>query len=162
MRFISDEKTGYKTLQLEQKPETRRYYTGLAQDTRSPMPMPLKHDNDNPVRKPRRNQRLIVAICITAVATAFGGMAVVGQEMLRIDPRRPTRMIARDLGIAHKDFIYCFNEVKQTQTPLQSADAKHEDTSGLLACLRTMKASITDERLGTLITKYHPGGRSEQ
>ncbi len=123
------------------------------------MAMPLKHDNDNPVKK-TSHRRLVTAIVLTAVATAFSGMAVVGQEMLRNDPARPSRLMARDLHITQQQFVSCFNHTNPAPAGSPSTDRKPEDKTALLSCLQVANAAITHDRLDWVMDRYWPGGHA--
>ncbi|RTR15696.1 hypothetical protein EJ903_22690 [Azospirillum griseum] len=83
--------------------------------------------------------------------------------LLKNDPKRPTALVARDLGVSQEQFIACFANVNPSpQGTRPTSERVHANKAVLLSCLQRANPTITNDGLDTVMDRYRPGGREAQ
>jgi len=89
--------------------------------------------------------------------------AIAQPDMLPNDPRRPTEVINRDLGIRQEQFVACFQNVHPAnQCERPTNDRVHSNKAVLLGCLQKTDVGIANEMLGEVMDRYRSGGHETQ
>lgn len=94
----------------------------------------------------------------------LAGSVLADPPVMKNDPHRPVKEIARDLGVTPDQFVACFNNVNPTpggERP-ESAARVHANKSVLLPCLQAANPAITNDMLDTVMDRYRPGGKAAQ
>lgn len=98
---------------------------------------------------------LIATMCAILVTA---GVVSANAAQLRNDPNRPTDKISADLGVTEDQFITCFWNVNPEQNGRPSGAKQRENKAILLPCLQEANASITNDKLDSVMDKYRPEG----
>lgn len=99
----------------------------------------------------------LLSILTISVITATSAQAA---NMKRNDPNRPVGAIAADLGITADQFVACFNDVNPAAKGTKASGAReHANKDILLPCLQKANASITNDKLDSVMDKHRPKGR---
>ncbi len=72
--------------------------------------------------------------------------------------KRPTNLVAADLGVPEQVFIACFSGVSPEANHDPSVAQQHANKAILLPCLQAKNPSITNEKLDSVMDKYRPEG----
>lgn len=98
----------------------------------------------------------LLSVITVGVIAATSAQAAMKQN----DPNRPVAAIAADLGITTNQFVTCFNNVNPAAKGTKASGAReHANKDILLPCLQKANASITNDRLDSVMDKYRPEGR---
>jgi hypothetical protein len=89
---------------------------------------------------------------------AISATAAPAQSVLRVDPNRPTDLIAADLGIPEAVFVECFRNVNPDPDHDPSGATQRANKAILLPCLQKANPEITNDRLDTVMDHYRPEG----
>ncbi|MEM8539373.1 MAG: hypothetical protein AAGF25_00325 [Pseudomonadota bacterium] len=98
---------------------------------------------------------LIAIMCTILITT---GVLSAHAAKLRNDPNRPTDKISADLGVTEEQFIACFWNVNPEENGRPSGAKQRENKAILLPCLQEANASITNDKLDSVMDKYRPEG----
>jgi len=83
--------------------------------------------------------------------------------ILKNDPKHPTALVARDLGVSQEQFIACFSNVNPSpQGAGQTSERVHANKAVLLSCLQRTNPASSNDGLDTVMGRYRPGGREVQ
>lgn len=94
----------------------------------------------------------------------FINNAMANPPVMKNDPNRPVKEMARDLGISSEQFIACFSNVNPTPGGArpESSARVHSNKKVLLTCLKKANPAITNDSLDNVMDCYRPGGKKAQ
>lgn len=100
-------------------------------------------------------RRIIVASLVISLAPVSACQAKPAPPPIH---KRPTNLVAADLGVAEQVFIACFSDVSPEANHDPSVAQQHANKAILLPCLQAKNPSITNEKLDSVMDKYRPEG----
>lgn len=100
-------------------------------------------------------RRIILATLVISLVPVSASQAKPASPPIH---KRPTHLVAADLGVPEQVFIDCFSGVSPEASHDPSVAQQHANKAILLPCLQAENPSITNEKLDSVMDKYRPEG----